>query len=88
MFALFNGIISLYAKNLGTLMELMTHVQDNIVTMYQNGADFYFFEVSKLSQEQLHYLRKNFEINVVARPLFPPQISSTFPITDRDCMVC
>jgi hypothetical protein len=87
MFDLFNGIISLYAKNLGTLMELMTHVQDNIVTMYQNGADYYFFEVSRLSEVQLHYLRNNFEINVVERPLIPPQISSTFPITDRDCMV-
>jgi hypothetical protein len=75
MFDLFNGIISLYAKNLGTLMELMTHIQDNIITMYQNGADSYFFEVSKLSQVQLHYLRNNFEINVVASPLLTQQIS-------------
>jgi hypothetical protein len=65
MFNLFNGIISVYAKNLGILMELMTEVQDNIVTMYQNGADLYFFEVSRLSEVQLNYLRKNFEIDVV-----------------------
>jgi hypothetical protein len=65
MFNLFNGIISVYAKNLGILMELMTEVQDNIVTMYQNGADLYFFEVSRLSEVQLNNLRKNFEIDVV-----------------------
>ncbi len=46
-------------------MELMTEVQDNIVTMYQNGADLYFFEVSRLNEVQLSYLRKHFEINVV-----------------------
>ncbi len=65
MFNLFDGIISMYTKNLGILMELMTEVQDNIVTMYQNGADLYFFEVSRLNETQLNYLRKHFEIDVV-----------------------
>ncbi len=65
MFNLFNGVISVSTKSLGILMELMTEVQDNIVTMYQNGADLYFFEVSRLNEVQLSYLRKHFEINVV-----------------------
>jgi hypothetical protein len=65
MFDLFNGIISVYTKNVGILMELMTEVQDNLVTMYQNGTDLYFFEVSKLNEVQLSYLRKHFEIDVV-----------------------
>jgi hypothetical protein len=65
MINLFNGIISVYTKNFGILMELMTEVQDNIVTMYQNGADLYFFEVSRLNEVQLNYLRKHFEIDVV-----------------------
>jgi hypothetical protein len=65
MFNLFNGIISVYTKNLGILMELMTEVQDNIVTMYQNGADLYFFEVTRLNEVQLNYLRTHFEIDVV-----------------------
>ena len=65
MFNLFTGIISVYTNNLGILMELMTEVQDNIVTMYQNGADLYFFEVSRLNEVQLNYLRKHFEIDVV-----------------------
>ena len=64
MFNLFNGIISVYTKNLGRLMELMTEVQDNLVTMYQNGADLYFFEVTRLNEVQLNYLRKHFEIDV------------------------
>lgn len=65
MFNLFNGIISVYTKNLGKLMELMTEVQDNLVTMYQNGADLYFFEVTRLNEVQLNYLRTHFEIDVV-----------------------
>jgi hypothetical protein len=65
MFSLFNGIISVYTKNVGILMELMTQVQDNLVAMYQNGADMYFFEVSKLNEAQLNYLREHFEIDVV-----------------------
>jgi hypothetical protein len=65
MFNLFNGIISVYTKNLGILMELMTEVQDNIVTMYQNGAGLYFFEVSKLNETQFNYLRKHFGVEVV-----------------------
>ena len=65
MFNLFNGIISVYTKNLGILMELMTEVQDNLVTMYQNGADLYFFEVTRLNEVQLNYLRTHFEIDVV-----------------------
>ena len=65
MFNLFNGIISVYTKNLGILMELMTEVQDNLVTMYQNGADLYFFEVTRLNEVQLNYLRTHFKIDVV-----------------------
>ena len=65
MFNLFNGIISVYTKNLGILMELMTEVQDNLVTMYQNGADLYFFEVTRINEVQLNYLRKHFQIDVV-----------------------
>ena len=65
MFNLFNGIISVYTKSLGILMELMTEVQDNIVAMYQNGTDLYCFEVSKLNNAQLGYLRKHFDIDVV-----------------------
>jgi hypothetical protein len=66
MFSLFNGIISVYTKNVGILMELMTQVQDNLVTMYQNGTDHYFFEVSRLNEVQLNYLKKHFEIDVIA----------------------
>ena len=46
-------------------MELMTEVQDNLVTMYQYGADLYFFEVTRLNEVQLNYLRKHFDIDVV-----------------------
>jgi hypothetical protein len=65
MFKLFNGIISVYTKNFGVLIDVMTQVQDNIVTMYQKESDLYFFEVYMLTQIQLNYLKKTFKIEMI-----------------------